>query len=147
MSTLAISKERVKSPNVRRISRYRRFPEAQIIEVPNRKKGGVISRLKFWTVIVLASFLLVVMVNEGLRTWLQYSNKPVASSKDFIVPRASTPVVSGISQVVQYQIKPADQLGMVREQNRYRVDMTREANRFASDLLSSAERITSRLSR
>ncbi|HOW59132.1 MAG TPA: hypothetical protein PLO78_05335 [Candidatus Omnitrophota bacterium] len=146
MSTLEMSKRREMSPNVRDVSRFRRYAAVQVIEMPRRESKKAISKAKFVAILVFASFLLVTMVNEGVRTWLKYSGGRAEASTDFMVPR-SPAVIPHVNQPVIIQSKPADQVGLLREQNRYRVDMTREQNRFVHDVLGVAERLTGRLGR
>lgn len=134
------------SSNVRDISRYRRNLKVQVIEFPRRKRANVLQKVKFYGVVVFASFLLLSSVSEGVRTGLRHSGGNAEASGDFMVPRTSASLTR-VNQPVVYQVRPADPVGMIREENRYRVDMTREKNRFITNLLGYAERTANRLNR
>ncbi len=146
MNTLGISARREMSSNVRDISRYRRIPKVQVIELPRRQRVNVFQKVKFYSVVVFASFLLLSSVSEGVRTGLRHSSGNAEASGDFMVPRTSAPSVR-VNQPAMYQARSADPVGMLREENRYRVDMTREKNRFITNLLGYAERTANRLNR
>lgn len=146
MNTLEISEIRGMSPSVRDISRYRRLQSTHGVEAPFRRKSNPIQKAKFFGIVVFASFMLLTFASEGVRTWLRHSASAAETSGTFMVPANSFAPVR-VNQPVLYQARPADQAGLVREANRYRVDMTRERNRFISSLLGSAERLTSRLNR
>lgn len=146
MRTLEISTRREMSPSVRDISRYRRIPKVQVIELPRRQRVNVIQKVKFLGVTVFASFLLLMAVSEGVRTGLRHSGGNAEASGDFIVPRISASSTR-INQPAMYQARPVDPVGMLREENRNRVDMVRERNRFITNLLGFTERTASRLGR
>lgn len=146
MSTLEISAGREMSPSVRDISRFRRIPRVQVIEVPSRKKANVVQKAKFFGVLVFASFLVLSSISEGVRTGLRQAARTAEASGDFMVPRTS-PAQAPLIQPFKYQVRPVDPVGIIREENRYRADMAREQNRFLTSVLGYVERTTSRLSR
>lgn len=145
MST-QVMRKKYESGNVRsfsRFKRYQRYPVMDVYELPERKSKSIFCKTKYSVILAAAFFLLVTTVNEGVRTWLKYSKGQTESSKGFVMPRP----LEVVSQPSFAKAKSADEVGLLREQNRYRVDMTHEQNRFVTDLFGTAERVMSRFNR
>lgn len=146
MNTLEMSATREMSPSARDISRYRRIPSVRVVEAGRWRKVDVIRKVKFFGVMVFASFLLLASISEGVRTGLKTVGGNAEASGNFMVPGNSASFVRN-AWPVTYQAKPIDLVGMLREANRYRVDMARERNRLITSLLGYAERTAGRLAR
>lgn len=146
MNTLEMSATREMSPSARDISRYRRIPSVRVVEARRWRKVDVIRKVKFFGVMVFASFLILSSVSEGVRSGLKTVGANAEASGNFMVPRNSASFARS-AWPVTYQARPADPVGMLREENRYRVDMAREQNRFITSFLSYAERTAGRLAR
>jgi len=148
MNMLEMRVTREMSPNVRGISRRNRIPTVEVIEMPERKLKHVISKLKFFGITLFTTFIALTAVNEGSRAWLGQAGVETQRPGNFSVPQVNT-ILNPVTRppVVVTRAGSSDQVQLIRESNRYRVDMARENNRFINNAMNCAERITSRFTR
>lgn len=146
MNMLEMRATREMSPNVRGISRSNRIPTFEVIAMPESKMKFVLSKLKFLGITLFATFIVLTAVNEGSRAWLSQTRAEAHEFGNFSVPQA--PAISNpVARPAVNRAVSSDQVQLVRESNRYRVDMARESNRFISNVMNCAERVTNRFAR